>query len=94
MLVAVKSALASDNVKVTTAVCPAARVVWSEVMATVGGTLSGPVVLVVMVTMLVVVGLVSAPSALKLPAASLNLVLATLTVLLTVLLALGVKVAV
>ena len=87
---AVKSLLASLSVKVILAVSPALNAVLSVVIARVGGVVSLGTVLVAIVTVL----LLSAPSALTLPAASENFRLATLITLLTVLLGVGVKTAV
>ena len=90
----VKLLLASLSVKVTTVVWPVAKLVRSALRAMVGAVVSACAVLVGMLTMLVLPTPVSEPSVLKLPAASLNLKLSTLTVLVVVLPALGVKVAV
>ena len=81
----VKSVLASLRVKVTMAVSPALSEVLLLVMAMVGTKVS-----VTMVTVL----LVSAPSALRLPTASLKVLLATLTTQLPEKPGVGVKVAV
>ena len=81
----VKSVLGLLSVKVMVAVSPTLRV-----LALVATTTVGTVVSVVMLTVL----LASAPSRLRLPAASLNLSEATLTLALTTVLAVGVKVAV
>ncbi len=85
MSLATKSVEASDRVNVIVAVSPASRLVLLLEMAIVGRIVS---------TVMVTVLLASAPSALKLPAASENLLLSTNTTPFEVELAVGVKVAV
>ena len=80
-----KSVAASDRVNVIVAVSPAFRVVLSLEIAMVGRMVS---------TVMVIVLLASAPSALALPAALVNVLLATETTPFAVELAVGVKVAV
>ena len=80
-----KSVTASLSVKVMVAVSPAFKAVLSLVMAMTGGVVS---------TARVTVLLASEPSALKLPALSLKVLLATLMTLLAVEPGVGVKVAV
>ena len=84
----VRSLLGSLSVKVMVAVSPGRKAVLSLLRAMVGGVLSR--VSMLRVTWL----LASAPSALKLPLASLNLAEATLMTASALLPALGVKVAV
>jgi hypothetical protein len=85
-----KSATGSLSAKLTAALWPEERLDWPLLIAIVGGMLSTGVVLTEIVTEL----FASEPSILKFPDASENLLLATLITPLTVLLALGVKVAV
>ena len=80
----VKSVLASDRRKVMVAVSPAFKALLLLLMAIVGSAVS---------TVMVTVLLASEPSALKLPAESLNMLEATLTTPLAVLPGVGVNMA-
>ena len=84
-----KSATGSLNAKPTDAVWPLAKLDWLLEIAMVGGIGSSGIVLTEIVTVL----FVSPPSKLKLPAASVNFPLATLTTPFVVLLAFGMNVA-
>ena len=84
-----KSEADSLIAKVNVAVCPIVRLDRLLVMAIVGGVVSAGTVLTVIETVL----FASDPSTLKLPAASENFLLPTLTTPGVVLLAVGVKVA-
>ena len=87
---AVKVVDASDKVKVRMADWPTAKDAMSLAMAIVGAVVSGTTVFTVMFTVLSL----SAPSVLALPAASVNVELATLMTAGIVLLVAGVKIAV